>query len=252
MACVALLAVLPASGAIAETSQLGNLRVTFAGEIEPSTLPRDGQAPVGVSFSGRISTADRTRPPQLRRITIAINRQGRLHPAGLPACRYRDIQPASSAAALASCRRSLVGKGHFGAAVSLPEQSPFPSSGRLLAFNGTLGGRPVLFAHVYGTRPLPQSNVLVFEIGRGSGRYGTMLTSRLPRVGADWGFVRELSLKLRRSFAVKGRERSYLSAGCPAPDGVAGGVYPFAKATFSFADGRDLEATLTRTCRVSR
>jgi hypothetical protein len=40
---------------------------------------------VAVSLTGRISTTDEAPPPQLRTISIAINRNGRLDYNGLPA-----------------------------------------------------------------------------------------------------------------------------------------------------------------------
>ena len=146
----------------------------------------------------------------------------------------------------------MVGKGRFRANVVLPEQSPFPSRGEVVAFNGIFHGRHVIFAHVYGTAPLPQSNVLVFELGRTSGQYRTTLTAELPQVAADWGYVSGVSLSLERQFEYKGRTRSYLSAGCPAPAGFPGTVFPFAKASFGFEDGRILSSTMTRSCGVEK
>jgi hypothetical protein len=37
-----------------------------------------------------------------------------------------------------ACDGSLVGRGHFSADVELPEQTSFPSEGRILAFDGRL------------------------------------------------------------------------------------------------------------------
>jgi hypothetical protein len=62
------------------------------------------------------------------------------------------INPSTNQEALEACRSSLVGEGGFSANVKLPEQSPFPSEGRLLAFNGTIGGKPAMFGHIYGLR----------------------------------------------------------------------------------------------------
>ena len=44
-----------------------------------------------------------------------------------------------------------VGIGFFSANVLLREQSPFPSRGKILAFNGEVLGHPVIFGHIYGT-----------------------------------------------------------------------------------------------------
>lgn len=234
----------------ATVAQEGNLRVRFGGKLHPSRLPRTGLAPVAVSLSGRISSTDGSTPPQLRRITVAINRHGRLDPAGLSRCRYHQIQPASSAEALAACSRSLIGRGSFKANVALPDQSPFPSNGTVLAFNGELHGSPVIYAHIFGTEPIPISQLVVFRIHRIAGTYRVVLSARLPRVLANWGYVSGLSLTLGRSFRYRGRVRSYLAAGCPAPRGFRAAPYAFARASFGFEDGRVLHSTLTRSCRV--
>ena len=239
-----------AMSASAEQSQKGNLRLALDGALSPTALPRHGAAPVAVSFDARIDTTDGATPPQLQRIALELNRAGRLHAGGLPRCNYHQIQPASTEEARASCERSLIGTGFFRAHVALPEQSPFPSRGRILAFNGNLHGRPVIYAHVYGNEPLPQSSVLAFEIRRGKGEFGTRLVAELPRVAADWGYVSGVSLKLRRTFVEDGRRRSYISASCPAPKGFPGATFTFARAAFDFADGRTLRSKLTRSCRA--
>ena len=234
----------------ANTTQQGTLRVTFGGQLSPDRLPRTGLAPVAVSLSGDISTTDHSAPPQLQTITMAINRHGRLNPAGLPRCHYHQIQPASTADARASCAEALVGTGTFRANVALPDQSPFPSNGRVLAFNGVLHGKPVIYAHIYGTKPVPISQLIPFRIHRIDGTYRVVLSAKLPRVAAAWGYVSGLSLTLKRTYRYHGRIHSYLSAGCPAPKGFTVASYPFARASFGFDDGRILKSSLTRTCKV--
>jgi hypothetical protein len=234
----------------ADITQQGTLRVTFGGKLSPDRLPRTGLAPVAVSLSGDITTTDHSTPPQLQQITMAINRHGRLNPTGLPRCHYHQIQPASTGEARAACSSSLVGTGSFQANVVLPDQSPFPSDGKVLAFNGVLHGHPVIYAHIYGTTPVPISQLITFGIHRIDGTYRVVLSAELPRVAAAWGYVSGLSLTLKRTYRYKGRPRSYLSAGCPAPQGINVAVYPFARASFGFDDGRTLHSRLTRTCKV--
>jgi hypothetical protein len=236
--------------ASAEVTQEGNLRVSFTGGIAPNALPRKGAAPVKVSFGGDIKTTDGAQPPQLRTISLAINRAGRLDYRGLPACHYHQINPASTKEAIETCPASVIGTGTFSAHVVLPEQSPFPSSGEVTAFNGILHGRHVVFVHVYGTTPLPQSQVIVFEIGRTSGAYRTTLTGELPQVAAEWGYVSGLSLTLGRIFKYKGRRHALFTAGCPAPSGFTAASFSFAKAEFGFEDGRQLGVTMTRICHA--
>ena len=251
-AAVATLCLFAASLASAEVTQEGNLRVSFTGGIAPNALPRQGTAPVKLRFGGEIKTTDGATPPQLRSITLAINRHGRLDYRGLPSCHYHQIHPASTREAIESCPDSVIGRGTFSAHVLLPEQSPFPSAGDVTTFNGVVHGRHVVFAHIYGTSPLPQSQVLIFELGHTSGTYRTTLTAELPRVAAEWGYVSGVSLNLNRVFRYRGRQRSYLSAGCPAPGNAKVAVFSFARANFGFEDGRDLAVTMTRSCRVKK
>jgi hypothetical protein len=235
----------------AETVQRGHLRVNFEGALSPRALPRAGVAPVKVEVGARIGTTNGTTPSQLRQITIAINRYGRFDPTGLPVCELHDIQPTTTADALAACRGSLVGEGNFSAKVLLTGQAPFPSEGKVFAFNSVLHGRPAILAHVYGTEPAPTSYTLPFELKRAAGGvYGTLLTASLPQVTSNSGYVTGLSMTLGRNFSYRGERRSYLSAGCPAPKGFPGATFPFARATFGFGGAETLTSTLTRSCKV--
>ncbi|MEX2253395.1 MAG: hypothetical protein WD649_04530 [Thermoleophilaceae bacterium] len=239
------------SAQVSEIVQKSGIRVRVSGGISPRRLPRHGVAPVAVSIGGRISTADGSPPPQLRGLRIELNRHGRLEDNGLPICPYRKIQPASTARALAACRSALVGQGRFEANIVLSGQEPYPTQGRLLVFNGRRGKRPVLFGHIYSAKPFTTSFVLVFEIGKKRrGRYGTVLRSRLPRALGNWGYLTGIDLRLWRRYAHRGKRRSYISAGCPAPKGFPGALFPLARTTFSFAGGGKLTSTLMRSCRV--
>lgn len=238
------------SARASEVTQRGELRVSFTGSISPRALPRHGSAPVTASVGGQISTVDGSNPPQLRKIAIAINRAGRFDTTGLPVCRLSSIDPSTSAGALAACRRSLIGQGSFSADVKLPQQSPFPSKGKILAFNGTLHGRPAILAHIFGEKPVPTSIVLPFAIKSSRGAFGTILEASLPQVTGEWGYVTGVNLRLARRYSYRGHPHSYISAGCPAPAGFPGAVFPFARTSFAFAGGRTLTSTLTRNCKV--
>jgi hypothetical protein len=250
LAAILALAALGATLAQADIVQKGNLRVAFDAQMSPHALPRDTDAPVSVSVGGRITTTNGAAPPQLRAISIAINSHGRLDPSGLPVCELEQIQPSTTADALAACRASLVGQGSFSAKVLLPQQAPFPSQGKVFAFNGRYRGGPAILAHVYGTKPIPTSYTIPFEITPTKGTFGTVLSASLPQVTSQWGYVTGLTLSLGRSFSYRGKRRSYLSAACPAPKGFSGAVFPLAKASFAFAGRRTLSSTLTRSCGV--
>lgn len=241
---------LAAVSAPAEVAQRGRLRVAFEGKLSPSALPRHGVAPVSVSLGGEISTTDRGTPPQLRRVTIAVNRFGQINSGMLPACRVEQIQPATTEGALEACGSSLVGRGKFSAKVLLPAQAPFPAKGELYAYNGTFHGRPAILAHVYGTEPAPTSYTLPLQIRRAKGVFGTVLTASLPEVTSEWGYVTGLALTLDRTLRVHGSRRGYVSAGCPAAPGFPGASFPLARTTFAFAGGLRLAATLNRSCKA--
>ncbi len=230
--------------------QKGPIRVAVSGGLAPTRLPRQGAAPISVTIGGHITSTDPDNPPQLRKVSFAFNRAGRLDTQGLPVCRLTDIDPSSTQQALEACRRSLIGEGQFAANVRLPEQSPFPSAGKVMAFNGVLDGKPVIFAHIYGTKPVPTSVVLPLRIRHAKGTFATRLEASLASLTGDWGYVETISLRLGRKFSVHGKQHSFLSAGCPAPNGFPGALFPLAQASFSFVGGKTLTATLTRNCTV--
>jgi hypothetical protein len=229
--------------------QRGNARVIFDGQLSPHRLPRQGSAPVRVSVSTEIEPLAGKPAPQMRRMEIAINQYGHLNARGLPLCSLDEIQPSTTEDALAKCRDSLVGTGTFSAKLLVSGAAPFPSEGKMYAFNSRLHGRPAILAHVYGTKPAPVSYTIPFEVRKTKGTYGLVLSAAFPQVNSSQGYVSGLSLDLGRSFSYRGKSRSYLSAGCPAPSGVNLAVFPFARASFVFKS-RTLSSTLIRTCQA--
>lgn len=252
-AALALVLLLAAVAAVAqaEVEQQGNLVVNFDGGISPKSLPRTGTAPVAVNVDSTFRTADGADPPpQLRRISIAINRGGRLFDRGLPTCRVRRIQPSTIAAARRICGGAIVGSGKVRVRVQLENQAPFTFKGPLLVFNAKpSGGKRRLLAQVYGRKP-PSAFVLAFKIVRQKGTFGTVIRTALPKAARKWAFVTHFEMKLRRTYTWRGKQRSFVSAGCAAPAGFPGAVYPFARANFGFAGGTNVTTTLIRNCTV--
>jgi hypothetical protein len=246
---LALTAAIAASAAIAhaETVRKGEIQVAFEGKISPQHLPRSGQAPVNVSVGAKVSSTGSKPTPQLHEMSIAINRFGTIDPKGLPVCKLKDIQPSTTADALAVCKHSLIGEGTFSAKVPRSGRAPFPSTGKLYAFNGVVNGKPAILAHVYGVRPAPTSFTLEFLIGHAKGTFGTNLSVKLPKTSSG-GSITGISLSLGKTFRSHGKTQSYISASCPAPKGVKVASFPFAKATLSFIGGRKVSETLNRSC----
>lgn len=241
-----------ASIARAELVERGDLFVKFDGGIFPTALPRHAEAPITVSIDGTVKTLSGERPPALRFISIAINKGGKIDTKGLPRCRRAQLEPATAKQALEACRPALVGEGRYLAALALPEQTNFPLQGRVLAFNAVVNGKRAILAHVYGENPVPNSRVFVFHIHKSGGTFGTIFTAALPASLNRHGFLRKISLNLRRIFVYRGRLHSYLSAACAAPAGFTSAVFPFARVGMTFEDGRKLASTLIRSCRVHK
>ena len=222
-AALALTASILVGAAQAELIQQGNLRVFFSGRLLPRALPREHTAPVTVSLDGSVATADGSVPPQLRTISIAVNRAGEISVAGLPKCPRRELEQTSTEAALKSCRPALVGRGHFSANVDFPGAPLFPARGEVLVFNSRIGGKPGLLLHLYGTSPVQAAFVLPFTITReshGEVRHG-LLDQNSP-AGSDLGYVTSIELTIGRKYKYKGEQRSFISASCAAPAGFPG------------------------------
>ncbi|MDX6602412.1 MAG: hypothetical protein QOF13_1614 [Solirubrobacterales bacterium] len=249
---VLLLACLPVGAAAArQFVQEGNLRVAFDARLLPHALPREREVPVTVQLAGAVRTTDGSTPPQLREISIAMNRAGIVSVAGLPSCSSSELQQTSTDAALRQCRGALVGHGHFAANVNFPGSPVFPARGTVLVFNSTSKGQMSLLLHLYGSSPVRAAFVLPFKISRQSkGKFGTVFSTRLPRLASDQGYVTDIDLKIGRTYSYRGERRSFISASCAAPAGFPGAIFELAKASFSFAGGQRLITHLPGDCRV--
>jgi hypothetical protein len=234
-----------------EISGSGKLLVKFGGGFAPRSLPRDRDVPVTVHLDTSIKTADGSTPPQLRRISFEVNRYGHITTRGLPVCRSAELESTSSTEALARCRGSLVGHGSFGANVAFPNREPFPVHGEMLAFNGSANGRPAILLHVYASTPADVTVVLAFTVRHPKqGKFGTVLSAKVPRLAADLGYVSDVALVFDRRYSYRGKRYSFLSARCAAPLGYPGAIFSFTRGTFEFAEGRKIVTTLARNCVV--
>jgi len=248
MLCAALLI---AAAAQADVVSQGDLQVAAFGRLEPNRLPRNATAPISVFIAGRVGTTDGSTPPQLQGLSIKLNRHGVLQSDGLPVCRLTQIQPASTERALQDCGSSLIGAGQFWAEIVLPGQAPYRTEGRLLAFNGREGSRPVVFVHIFTSNPFFNSFVITFSMRHLSqGPYGTELRASLPQALGSWGYVNRIKMTLSRKYTSGGRHLSYFNASCPAAKGFPTANFQLAQADFDFAGRKPLVVSLTRPCSV--
>ncbi len=249
---VALIVALSVAGvARGEAGGDGNVIVSFTGGITPKTLPRADTAPVGVNIDTSFKAIDGVDPPpQLREISIGINRQGKIFDRGLPTCRVRSIQPTTISAARRICGGAIVGSGHIEVRIHLTNQQPFTFTGPLLVFNATPSdGKRRLLAQVYGIKP-PSAFVLTFKILKRSGTFGTVIRTVLPKSAQKWAYVTHFDMRLHRTYAYEGERRSFISASCAAPAGFRAALFPFARGKFTFAGGLDVAIPLNRECKV--
>jgi len=236
----------------AEFSEGGGLIVAFDGGLSPKTLPRNTPVPVAVRVAGDVKAIKGTQLPQLRTITVAINRAGRLYDKGLPTCRVKSIQPATEEEAQAVCSRAIVGSGHVTVRVHISGQKTFAVKGKLLAFNGPRRhGHKLILAQVYAKDP-PGAFVLTFTVEKRGGLFGTVLHTTLPPSALGWAYLTHFDMTLDRQYRYRGKARSYISAACSAPAGFPGATFPFAKASYGFDNGQKLTTTVIRSCKVGK
>jgi len=248
LAAIALAFVAVAQGQLV---QKGNLRVSFDGSLSPRALPRDRPAPVTVHLTGTVTTTDGSSPPQLRQLSVGVNRAGQVSTAGLPTCAATQLQQTTTEAALASCRGALVGHGRFAANVDFPGAPLIPAHGKVLVFNSRVAGQEGMLLHLYGSVPVKAAFVLPFRITRPSGgEFGTVFSAKIPKLASDLGYVTEIELSMGRRYTYQGESRSFVSASCAAPAGFPAASYPLARAIFSFPGGMRLISRLSGNCRV--
>lgn len=240
---------LTAATASGERAQRGNLIVTLDGGFAPRALPRDRPAPVSVQLKAGLQTTDSSTLPRVTRVELGIPGQGLISSRGLPTCAPRRVRNTTTAKALEACRPALIGTGLMVAQVKIPSQPAFAVHARLLAFNGRVHGQRAVIVHGIAIQP-PTVVVLPFLIHLRPGKFGTVLTAHLPANLGPWPRFARFEMNFYRRYTYRGRERSYISASCPLGRRVPFGIFSFAKATFTLADGRRISKGIARTCRA--
>jgi hypothetical protein len=240
---------LMAATAQGERAKRGNLIVTVNGEFAPVALPRDEPAPVSVKLEAGLQATEGAPLPRVTKVEMGIPGQGTITTRGLPTCTPRRLRDTTPAGALAACRPALIGSGQMVAQVKIPNQPGFAVHARLLAFNGRVGGHRAVIAYGIAKHP-PTVVVLPFVIRLRPGRFGTFLTAHLPPTLGPWPHFARFEMNLHRRYTYRGQRLSYLSASCPLGERIPIGIFSFAKATFTLADGRRISKGIARTCRA--
>jgi hypothetical protein len=227
--------------------------VSFDGGITPKALPRERPRPITAHLSGRVRAVGGGPLPKLQRLQIDINRNAVINTRGLPACPLRLIENALLEEAMANCGRSRIGGGFFGVRIALPDQKMTQSQGRVLAFHSRIGGRRAVLMHVVTRRPAAVAITIPLIMHRlRGGEYGERLISPpLSKLISRFIYTTDFSFSLGRVFGSGANRRGYLSAACRAPKGLNGGSFALARATYTFRDGRRMQQSLIRNCRVA-
>jgi hypothetical protein len=250
LVAIAILALAGQAGA--ERSQRGNLIVSLDGGIVPRMLPRHKKAPVAVHLTGGVHTSDSAPLPRVNRLKLELGWRGHLNVRGLPVCPQVRLRGLASGQAVEACGTSLVGDGNLNAQIYVPGQSPFHIKANLLAFNGrTKVGRRAVLVHAYTSDP-PIAFVIPFVVRRSDGAFKTTLVTTLRRSVGTWPHVARFRIDVGRTFRHNGEHQSYLNASCPIPDTLTAGFLSFARATYSFAGGDELDTETVRGCRARK
>jgi hypothetical protein len=104
----------------------------------------------------------------------------------------------------------------------------------------------VVLLHAYGAVPIQTTLVLVGTVsGYDKEGYGPRLDVAIPAIAGGTGALTDFQVTIRRKFAYKGKQRSFVSARCTSRKLKARG-------TFSYKDGEVLTAYSTQACKQAK
>jgi hypothetical protein len=239
---VGLLAMSGAAAAI--VLRAGPLEVIGEGGFTPTTLPKQGTAPITLHGEGRIGTTDGSLPPILKTLVVWFDKHGAVVTKGLPYCTQGQLAATTTATARKVCAGSIVGEGHGTALIAFPEQRPFKASSPITLFNAPpRHGNPTVLAHAYLSVPAPTTYIVPVEIQKVSaGPFGFRTEARIPKIAGGAGIPLEGSLTIGKKWSYKGQRLSYANAGCP-----SGKLQ--AKFEAEFTDSTKLEGIILKRCK---
>ena len=242
--------VLAAFGASAAFAASTSPTVSLFAQLSRTVLPRDRDVPVELHVDTTLGSNDGQIPPNVSQFTVSFNRHGRIDNHGLPTCASSTVEQRTAASALAACKSALVGHGTISGTIQFPDKDPFNATGKVQAFNGRSGGRDAILMQVEVTEPAPVAFVIPLVPQKTAGEFGTTFTATLPPVAGGFGTLTGLDLTMGRRYRFRGKRHSFLSASCPVPKGLPGGIFPLAEASYLLETGKTLSATAIGSCRA--
>ncbi|HEX8754238.1 MAG TPA: hypothetical protein VF731_12570 [Solirubrobacterales bacterium] len=222
----------------------GNVTLTVAGGLAPTTLPSHAMAPVALHLDGRIGTVDGSQPPAVKEFVLDSDRNAVIDAAGLPSCSIGQLRATSTATAEKKCGAAIVGRGKATVRVAFSEQAPFEATGPLLILNGGIHGATTLMLfQAYVSIPAPTAIVVPLRMTpERKGRYGLHSVASIPVIAGGAGSLTGFEFTIHRLFTHAARKRSYIEARCASSDFVAA-------ATVAFRDGTSIRGAFAEPCR---
>jgi len=194
---VAALLLFGAGNIQAATLSGSGIDATVTATLTPSSLPKRGSAPVGLSVSETISNGT------FKSLTLDLDPQLAISGAGLPTCQPQDVTGVVPAAARRKCGTALVGSGGLTQRFQYPEQPPIDVHASLLFFNGA-GGQLVSYVYMPGPEGPTAS-------AKGSSTRGAALTFAMPFFG---GTTTAFRFQIGKTWNRRGQKVGYLSGQC--------------------------------------
>lgn len=198
------------------TTLLPPLQVAIKADFKPTRLPSNYLVPTHLKVEGTVSMADGTHPPAIRKATVELDKNMAIDAKGLPACKVTRIRATKTAEALKACRPALVGKGRTETEIAFPNQSPFTTNARVVAFYGGIkNGVRTIYLHSFLSTPTPAAVITTVKVSKiHKGRYGTKLVISIPSSAGSAGSTKKFTFDFFRTFAFKDEKRSFVSAKC--------------------------------------
>lgn len=241
----AVFALIVAASALAkpEVAQVGNLFLRDNGGISPRKLPRHTPAPISGHINAQIGTVDGSHPPAIENVVVDFDKTIHVNAKGLPTCTQNQLVARSTADAKKACADAIVGSGDGEVEVAFPEQKPFAATGPITLFNGGVrGDTTLLLVHTYVDVPAPTAVIVPVKLSQiHRGRFGLRAEAKIPAIAGGAGSVTKFKLEIGRTFAYKGKKKSYLTASCPT------GSY-YTEGHVRFADGTTMGLTHVLPC----
>jgi hypothetical protein len=202
------------AGAASTRIHVGNLTLTFGGNVSPKKMPKNDYVPVTTNVFGKIKTSDGTHPSALREAVVDIDKDVKINAKGYPSCKGGQLEARPTNAAKKVCGKAILGSGNAHVEIAFPEQPPIKIASPLTVFNGgESGGKVKLLIHVFITVPVPAAIVTQVTIQRkGSGVHSI---ARVPVIAGGSGSTLDFKFKLGRTFTYKGKKVGYFEAKCP-------------------------------------